>query len=413
MYPNLSYLFHDLFGTAQDNWLSIFQTFGVCLMLAILSAAFFFRLGLKRFADMGIFKPSKVKVLEGLPASPGELISNAIFGFVFGFKGWHIVQNFSAFKTNAADVLLSSAGNWPAGIAMAALFAGLFWWDKKRKAYPKPIETIQDVYPHDRIADLTMVAAVTGIIGAKLFAILEEPAGFMSDPIGTFFSGSGLTIYGGLICGFLGVVWYLRKHNIPVLHTLDALAIAYVIAYGVGRIGCQMAGDGDWGIVAGPQPDWWFLPDWMWSYDYPNNVNNANYFGGRDYSLGGFVEGCNPELFNTTPGEVEDRCKAACGIRYCHELTEKVYPTPFYETIASFAIAGFLYFIRPKLKTAGMLFFTYLIFNGLQRFFIEKIRVNVQYDWLPGSPTQAEIISVLLVIVGIAGVFWLRRKRHP
>ena len=107
---------------------------------------------------------------------------------------------------------------------MAAIFAGLFWWDKKRKALPRPKESIEKIFPHDRIADLTMVAAITGIIGAKIFAILEEPSGFLDDPIGTFFSGSGLAIYGGLICGFLGVVWYLRKHNIPIFHTLDALA---------------------------------------------------------------------------------------------------------------------------------------------------------------------------------------------
>jgi prolipoprotein diacylglyceryltransferase len=379
-------------------------------MLAILSAAFFFHKGLKRFADMGIFKATKVKVLEGLPAQPGELVSNAIFGFILGFKGWHLVQNFAEFKRDAAGVLLSTEGNWPIGILMAALFAGLFWWDKKRKAYPKPKEVIQNIYPHDRIADLTMVAAIMGIIGAKLFAILEEPSGFMNDPLGTLFSGSGLTIYGGLILGFLGVLWYLRKHNIPVFHTLDALAIAYVIAYGVGRIGCQLAGDGDWGIVAAAQPDWWFLPDWMWSYDYPNNVNNANYFGGRDYSLGGFVEGCDPEVFNAARGEIEDRCQEACGIRYCHLLTEKVYPTPFYETIASFVIAGILYGLRSRLKIPGMLFFVYLIFNGLQRFFIEKIRVNVEYEFLPFSPTQAEIISLLLVIVGIGGIIWLRQK---
>ena len=62
------------------------------------------------------------------------------------------------------------------------------------------------IYPHDRIGDLTMIAAVTGIIGAKIFAILEDPSDFMTDPLGTFFSGSGLAIYGGLICGFLGVV---------------------------------------------------------------------------------------------------------------------------------------------------------------------------------------------------------------
>ena len=57
-----------------------------------------------------------------------------------------------------------------------------------------------------------------------------------------------------------------------------------------------------------------------------------------------------------------------------------------------------------------MIFFIYLILNGIERFFIEKIRVNVTYDFLPFQPTQAEIISLLLFIVGVAGVIWLKKK---
>lgn len=410
MYPNLSYLFHDLLGTEVDNWLSVFQTFGVLLMLSILSAAFVFRAELKRKAEEGIFKADKVKVLSGTPASVGELISNGIFGFLLGFKGWYLIQNFAEFQADSAGVLLSPKGNWPAGILLAVLFAGLFWWDKKRKASPKPKETIEEIFPHDRIADLTMIAALTGIIGAKVFAILEEPSGFMDDPLGTFFSGSGLTIYGGLICGFLGVIWYLRKHSIPIFHTLDALALGYCVAYGVGRIGCQMAGDGDWGIVAAAQPDWWFLPDWMWSYDYPNNVNNANTADGFRLAAGGLVEGCDPDAFTAVAGDLEERCKEACGIRYCHFIPEKVYPTPFYETVVAFIIAGVMYLLRHRLKIAGMMFFLYLIFNGIARFLVEKIRVNVTYDWLPFEPTQAEVISLLLIVVGIVGMVWLKRK---
>ncbi len=381
MYPDLSYLLHDLFGTQPDNWTSIFKTFGMMLVISILAAAWFFYLELKRKADEGVFQPTKVRVTIGQPATTWELISNGLFGFVIGFKILYIVQHFDEFQQDAASVLLSGKGNWLAGIVLAAVFAGLRWWEKKKQALPKPKEQTVAVYPHDRIGDLTMVAAITGIIGAKIFAILEEPSGFMDDPIGTFFSGSGLAIYGGLICGYLGVLWYLKKHNIPFWPTADAVAPALIISYGIGRIGCQLAGDGDWGIVAAPQPEWWFLPDWIWAYDYPMNVNRE----------GIPIEGCE--------------------FIYCNRLAEPVYPTPFYETIASFLIGGFLWAIRKRLTIPGMLFFIYLALNGVERFFIEKIRVNVKYEWMPFQPTQAEIIALLLFLIGIGGIIWLRRKK--
>ncbi|MFQ5446751.1 MAG: prolipoprotein diacylglyceryl transferase [Saprospiraceae bacterium] len=382
MYPDLSYLFHDLFGTQPDNWTSVFKTFGMMLVIAILTAAWFFYLELKRKAKEGIYKPSKVKVVTGKLATPWELVSNGIFGFLVGFKGVYLVQHFPEFKEDAAGVLLSGKGNFLAGLAFAAVFAAMRWWEKKKQALPKPKVQVVNVYPHDRIGDLTVTAAVSGILGAKIFAILEAPAGFMADPLGTFFSGSGLAIYGGLICGYLGVTWYLKRHNIPFWPTADAVAPALIISYGVGRIGCMLAGDGDWGIVAAPQPDWWFLPDWIWSFDFPQNVNRE----------GIPIEGCQ--------------------WIYCTHLENPVYPTPFYEIIASFLIGGFLWAIRKRLTIPGMLFFVYLILNGFERFWIEKIRVNVKYEWMPFHPTQAEIIALLFFLVGIVGVVWLKRTNR-
>ncbi len=412
MYPDLSYLFHDLFGTPEDNWTSIFKTFGMMLVVAILTASWFFYKELKRKATEGLFQPTKIKTTVGLPASSWELISNGIFGFVLGFKGFYIARHFSDFQKDGADILLSLKGDWLMGILAAAFFAGISWWSKRKQVLDKPKEVIVDVFPHDRIGDLTIIAAVTGVLGAKIFAILEEPSGFWSDPIGTFFSGSGLAIYGGLICGALGVSWYLRKHKIPFWHTADSVAPALIIAYGVGRIGCQLAGDGDWGIVAGPQPDWWFLPDWMWAYDYPSNVNNANTADGYQAGIAGLIPECRIgcEIKATAAFPLEEACERCCGVRYCHALINPVYPTPFYELIASFLIGGILWALRKRVAIPGMIFFIYLILNGFERFWIEKIRVNVEYDWLPFKPTQAEIIAVLLFVAGIIGVIWLRSR---
>lgn len=383
MYPDLSYFFHDIFGTQPDNWTSVFKTFGVMLVLAILTAALFFYWELKRKAEEGIYQPTLVKTMIGEPANIWEIVSNALFGLLLGLKGVYIFQHFAEFQQDAAAVLMSSKGNWPAGIGLAILFGAVRWWEKKKQALPKPKEVSTQVYPHDRIGDLTIIAAVTGILGAKIFAILEEPSGFFEHPIDTFFSGSGLAIYGGLICGYLGVTWYMRKHKIPFWPTADAVAPALIIAYGVGRIGCQLAGDGDWGIPAGAQPGWWFLPDWMWAYDYPHNVNK----------VGVAIEGCQ--------------------WLHCTHLAEPVYPTPLYELVASFLIGGFLWAIRKRVKTPGIIFFIYLILNGFERFWIEKIRVNATYKIAGFEPTQAEIIATALFLAGIVGVFYVRRKNAP
>jgi len=384
MYPDLSYLFHDLLGTPYDNWLSIFKTFGLLLVLAILSAAIILYRELKLKAEKGIFKPAKVQFEYGKPAGAGELISNALWGFVLGYKGFYAIQHIEQLKQDAAEVLLSTEGSWLAGLALAAILAGGRYLEAKRKALPKARVEVKNVYPHDRIGDITMIAAISGVVGAKVFAIVEDIPALIKDPVGTILSGGGLAIYGGLIFGFLAVAYYLRRKQIPVIHVLDAVAPALIIAYGVGRLGCHLAGDGDWGIVNTlPQPGWWFLPDWLWAYDYPHNVLN---------------EGVAIEGF---PG------------RYSQRLQPPVFPTPLYETIAALLIGGFLLAIRNKAAAyPGMLFFIYLIFNGLERFWIEKIRVNPEYTHLGVTYTQAELISVVLFLIGVAGaVAMWRRKR--
>jgi phosphatidylglycerol:prolipoprotein diacylglycerol transferase len=381
MYPDLSYIFHDLFGTPVDGGLSLIKTFGLLLVLAILTAAFFLNKELKRKATEGLFKPIPVKIIRGAGASNSEIISNGLWGLVLGLKIPHVISNYDKMLRDPSGVLLNIEGNWLLAILGAALFGGYTYWQGQRKKLPKPQEITKNTYPHDLIGPITMIAAVSGVVGAKVFAIIEDLPAFFDDPAGMFFSGSGLAIYGGLIGGFLGVSWYLRRKNIPIIHVLDAVAPALIIAYGVGRLGCHFSGDGDWGIEhLAAIPDWWFLPDWLWSYDYPRNVINE----------GVLMEGCTN--------------------RYCHKLAAPVYPTAFYETLMAFAIFGILWFLRKRITIPGMLFFIYLIFNGLERFWIEKIRVNIDYDFLGMKVTQAEVISVVLFLIGVVGTFVLWRR---
>ncbi len=242
-------------------------------------------------------------------------------------------------------------------------------------------------YPDERVGDITIVAAISGLLGAKIFAILESGKNiqqFLADPIGNFFTGSGLAIYGGLIGGFIACLIFIRRYlRINPLHVMDAVAPALIVAYAIGRIGCQLSGDGDWGIPnPNPEPTWWFLPHWLWAFDYPRNVM------GEGVQIADMVSG-----------------------RYRFHLQPSVYPTPVYETIMGLAIGAFLWAIRKRVHIAGMLFMYYMILNGVERFFIEKIRVNDKIHAFGLTFTQAEFIAVCFVVIGVAGVVILRAQQ--
>ncbi|MER3499289.1 MAG: diacylglyceryl transferase, partial [Chitinophagaceae bacterium] len=251
-------------------------------------------------------------------------------------------------------------------------------WNKQK--LPKPELRKIRIWPHDRVGEITIIALVFGLIGAKLFDIFENWSEFVKNPSSFLFSPAGLTFYGGLICAALAIWWYAKKHKIGFWHLNDAAAPALMLAYAIGRIGCQVAGDGDWGIVNDlPKPFSW-LPNWMWAYNYPHNVNE----------VGVPIPGCTDA-------------------KYCMQLAEGHYPTPFYETVVCLLFFFILWALRKRLKTAGTLFAVYLMMNGVERFFIEKIRVNNRMNLFGFHPTQAEVISVLLFLVGLGIFLYLKR----
>jgi prolipoprotein diacylglyceryl transferase len=279
--------------------------------------------------------------------------------------------------------IFSDRGSWPAGIILGLLFAGLKWWEKKKQVLEKPQMRTIRIWPQDRVGELTILALVFGLIGAKLFDAFENWNDFIKDP-SMLFSAEGLTFYGGLICAALAIWWYAKKHKIGFWHLNDAAAPALMLAYSVGRIGCQVSGDGDWGIPSThPKPFSW-LPDWMWGYTYPHNVARL-------------------DPTNPIPG---------CTDKYCFELAQPHYPTPFYETIMAFILFLLLWSLRKRLKIPGTLFALYLIVNGVERFFIEKIRVNTKMYAFGLEFTQAELISSLLIISGIILWIYLRKRNR-
>lgn len=380
MYPNLYYAFRDLFNVDLPA-LRFINSFGFFVAIAFILAAVTLSAELRRKSKQGLLQPTEVQVMVGKPASFLDLFLNFLLGFVLGYK---ILALFIMNKSVTDDpqaFIFSDRGSWPAGIALGLLFAGLKWWEKKKQVLEKPEMRKIRIWPQDRVGEITILALVFGLIGAKLFDAFENWDTFIQDP-GILFSAEGLTFYGGLICAALAIWWYARKHKIGFWHLNDAAAPALMLAYSVGRIGCQVAGDGDWGIVnTNPKPFSW-LPDWMWSYTYPHNVARMDFT-------------------NPIPG---------CTDKYCFELAQPHYPTPFYETVMAFILFLLLWSMRKRLKVPGTLFALYLIVNGLERFFIEKIRVNTKMHLFGLEFTQAELISSLLVICGIALWVYLRKK---
>lgn len=386
MYPNFYYIFKDWFGIELD-FLKIINSFGFFVAISFLLAGLVMQIELKRkFRDGLLGNGTIVKYFVGKPMPVSEYITSGITGFVFGFKILPLLLDFSVSNGDPQSFLLSAQGNFAYGILLAAAFLGFNYWQDKKQRLPEPLEKSRLVEPAFYMGELTLAAFVGGILGAKFFHILENLSEFNEDPMGSIMSFSGLTFYGGLIVGGLSVIYVANKRGIPFLHMLDVGGPAMMLSYGTGRIGCHVSGDGDWGIVnTAPKPGWMsFLPDWTWRYDYPHNVN----------SVGVPMPGC-------------------VGEQHCMHLDPPVFPTPFYETLMALTLFWILWSLRKRLKYAGLLFGIYLIMNGLERFMIEKIRVNTLMDFMGMQVTQAEIISSGLVLLGIVLIVYAQKRKLP
>jgi phosphatidylglycerol---prolipoprotein diacylglyceryl transferase len=422
MYPNLYYAVKDLFGL-DLKFLHFINSFGFFVALSFIGAAMVITNELKRKERQGLLEAEEETIVVGKIASPGELLTNFILGFLIGYKIIGLFTANTPLSQNPADFIFSSAGNGWAGLALGLLFAGLKWREKYKQKLPKPEERKIRIWPHDRVGDIIILGAVFGFLGAKIFNSLETWDDFIRDPVASLLSFSGLTFYGGLILAALSIWYYARKHKIGFWYLNDAAAPALMLAYGTGRIGCQVSGDGDWGIVnsayaVGPNlktipgspenfqaeltknSDFYlsqfgslniphislkgpsFLPDWLFGYSYPHNVIGE----------GVKIAGCNGP--------------------YCSYLPLPVFPTPFYETIVCVGLFFLIWSLRKKFRIPGTLFAFYLIINGMERFFIEKIRVNTRYSIFGFHPTQAEIISTLLVIGGGILYYFLKKQNQ-
>jgi prolipoprotein diacylglyceryl transferase len=379
MYPTISDLINDIFGTSLT--LPI-QSFGFFVALSFLIGSWIMKLEFKRKEKEGLMLPVIEKVRKGTPAGIFELIMVAIIAFSVGYKVSGAMFDYETFSNNTQDYILSLQGNIWGGLLIAAALTFYRFWDKNRKKLPEPVWEDVTVHPYEHASNILLIAAIAGLLGAKLFDCLENIDRLISDPIETLFSFMGLTFYGGLIVGSISVLIFARRKKMNIIHLLDVAAPAILLAYAIGRTGCFISGDGCWGIVnLNPKPEWLaFLPDWMWAYNFPHNVINE--------------------------GIAIDHCTG----KYCTVLEYPVYPTAFYDMVTYGFVFSVLMLLRKKIHIPGMMFSLFLIIYGAQRFMMELLRVNNKYNVFGLQFTQAELISVFMIIAGISGI-WFFRKR--
>jgi phosphatidylglycerol:prolipoprotein diacylglycerol transferase len=223
------------------------------------------------------------------------------------------------------------------GICFAAAFiaAGALIW-RRLDELGKPV---------DWAYEMGFAALIGGLIGARLNFIIENYDSVKDDLLGNIFTGSGLVWYGGAIGGAIAVFLWAWWRGFLTLALLDLAAPALALGYAIGRCGCQLSGDGDYGEA-------W---DGPWAMAYPDGTEPID-----------------------TP----------------------VHPTPVYETLAMGLIALVLWRLRDRL-TNGLLFALYLLLAGGERFLVEFVRRN---DDVALGLTQAQLISLVMMI---AGAVWL------
>ncbi len=207
--------------------------------------------------------------------------------------------------------------------------------------------------PVDWAYEITFAALLGGVVGARAYYVIQNYSQVKHDLLGSIFSGSGLVWYGGAIGGAIAVLAWMRWRDALELRMFDMCATALALGYAIGRIGCQVSGDGDYGIRSS-------LP---WAMGYPHGT------------------------VPTPPGV-------------------RVQPTPIYETVTMCLLAYLLWQLRDRVRP-GVVFALYLVGSGLERFLVEFIRRNKEV--LAGL-TAPQLESLVLLAIGIVWLWVMVRR---
>ncbi|MFT4156020.1 prolipoprotein diacylglyceryl transferase [Parafilimonas sp.] len=368
MYPNLYYLLKELFGV-DLSFLRAVGSVGFFMALGFIPGAWLWAHELKYKEKKGELTYIAKTITVGHGMSGSRTLLHFVLGFIAGFKLVGLVVHQSPVSGN---YLFSWQGSYAGALICAFIWAAFTLYEGYKSKDDQPHAITIHVYPHAYVMRGVIVSAVAGIIGAKIFGALENWSAFVEDPAGSLFSSEGFAFLGGFIVATFAMWVYHYKFNAQRMRMADALAPSLMLCYALGRIGCQVAGDGDWGINnPNPNPFTW-LPDWLWSFDYPHNVLRR----------GIYMQGCTWD-------------------DYCYKLAVPVYPTPLYELMLGLIIVAILLCALRREKMAGRVSAYCLMLMGIERFFIEKIRVDVRYSFWGLHPTQAEMLSVFCFCCGV------------
>jgi prolipoprotein diacylglyceryl transferase len=367
---------NDVFGT---NFMSLPpQTYGFFMAIAFLAGILLAKQELARKTVLGIFEKGTKEYTEGLGMNWVDIFSYALFGFFVGLKAIGIYLDRSAFTSNPQSYFLSLEGSTVGGILVGTLVAAYVAFQQNKKKLDSPVKKLVSYNVEDRIGDVLVISMIGGILGSKILDAVDNPASmadFINNPLVSL--TSGLSVLGGLWLVSLLLILYARHFKIKFLAFADSLAPPFFMSYAIGRLGCQFSGDGCWGIESTnlTQPSW--LPNFLWGQTYPHNVNND----------GLPISGC------TEP--------------YCMELEFAHLPTPLYETIFVTILFLILWSLRRRLTMHfGAMTGLFFMFNGIERFCIEFVRINTKYPLFGLHFSQAQYMSLAMIILGLGLFYW-------
>ncbi len=240
--------------------------------------------------------------------------------------------------------------------------------------------------------EITLLAIIFGIIGSKALDLIENWDSFIANPL-TAFSPGGLTFYGGLILAIVAIAVYVRKKKIPFLVIADATSPSLILAYGIGRIGCQLAGDGDYGIPT----------TLLWGTNFANGTVKPHYALSQFYADHPLL--ALKENYLQLSSQVVKTDDYGTVTRFDEVI--RLHPAPVYEFLLCLVIFFILWQLRKKVWADGKMFMTYLILAGVERLSIEFIRLNPK---LLFGLSEAQLISVVMIVVGAAGYFYFTKN---
>lgn len=359
------------------------NTYGFMMAMAFIVGIYLARNELARKTKLGIFPKAGKEIIVGQGINFTDVVLHGLLGFFLGLKLVGALQNFSTISQNVQEYILSLQGSMSGGLLFAFLFGGFTAYNqwKSKKDIPEKKTISNNI--EDRIGDVLIIAMIGGVVGSKLLDAIDNPSSmsdFMANPIASL--TSGLSILGGLFTVSILLILYALKNKIKVLPFIDSLSPPFFLSYAIGRLGCQFSGDGCWGIPTTGLTKPAFLPDFLWGSTYDHNVN-------RD---GVLIPGCDEA--------------------YCMKLAEPHLPTPLYETIFVSILFLILWSLRKRLTfNPGAITGLFLVFNGIERFLIEFVRINNKYNYFGFELSQAQYMSTFMILVGVGLTAWAMRKK--